>query len=208
MYTGITQGTFPVVRLENVGRRRDLTVELSPKLTEGLELGASVAIDGVCMTVAGISGERILFQAVEETLTRTTLGSLEVGSKVSVERSARFGQENGGHEVSGHVMGTGLVTEVQAIDGAHSLRIQVPKEWKPFILLKGFIAVDGSSLTVAHVYEDGFDVHLIPETIRLTNLGNKRPGDRVNIELDARTVAIVETVERVLAGRGNDRQGP
>lgn len=201
MFTGITQGTFPVVALAKVARRLDLTVELDPKLTEGLELGASVALDGVCMTVAGISGERILFQAVEETLSCTTLGSLEVGSKLSVERSARVGRENGGHEVSGHVRGTGLITEVQAIDGAYSVRIQVPKEWLPFILLKGFIAVDGSSLTVAHLYEDGFDVHLIPETLRLTNLGNKRPGDRVNIELDARTVAIVETVERVLAER-------
>ena len=201
MYTGITAGTFPIVALERGAGRLDLTVGLSSELREGLKVGASVAVDGVCLTVVSWNDQGVLFHAVAETLERTTLGSLVVGSRVAVERSFQYGQEMGGHEVAGHVIGTGVVTDVRINGAAHQLSIGVPKDWMRFIFEKGFIAVDGSSLTVGQVREDGFDLHLIPETIRLTNLGAKRPGDRVNIELDARTVAIVETVERVLARR-------
>lgn len=201
MFTGITMGTFPIVALERGEGRMDMTIGLSAELREGLKVGASVAVDGVCLTVVSWGEQGVLFHAVEETLQRTTLGSLGVGSLVSVERSFQYGQELGGHEVSGHVMGTGVVAAVHSSGGVHQLSLDVPGDWMRFIFEKGFIAVDGSSLTVGRVRENGFDLHLIPETIRLTNLGNKRPGDRVNIELDARTVAIVETVERVLARR-------
>ena len=121
---------------------------------------------------------------------------------MAVERSARVGDEIGGHDVAGHVIGTGEVAEVVEEGETRSLRIAVPSEWMRFILKKGFVAVDGSSLTVGEVDPTGsFWIHLIPETLRLTRLGDRQPGDRLNIELDARTVAIVETVERVLAER-------
>jgi riboflavin synthase len=216
MFTGITRGTFPITEIEAKPDLATFVVELDGELTAGLERGASVLIDGVCQTVTDISGHRVSFDAIQETLARTTLADLEVGRKVAVERSVRVGDEIGGHDVAGHVNGTGSVAEVRQDGSVFDLRITVPGAWMSAILEKGFIAVDGSSLTVGEVVEadghadgqaDGqgsFWVHLIPETLRLTNLGSRRVGDRVNIELDARTVAIVRTVERVLEAR----QGP
>ena len=203
MFTGITRGTFEVSRAE---RRDDLlryAVKLAPELLEGLRAGASVSIDGVCQTVTGIAGDEVQFDAIRETLDKTTLGALRAGCRVSVERSFRVGDEIGGHEVSGHVVGTGRVATIRDRDDVYDLEIEIPEEWLKYIQTKGFIAVDGSSLTIGEVDRRGrFWIHLIPETLRLTNLGRKRVGDRVNIELDARTVTIVDTVERVLAERG------
>jgi riboflavin synthase len=188
-----------------VERRPDLlryTVALPAALREGLKVGASVSIDGVCETVVSIDGDDVLFEAIRETLDKTTLGALAAGSKVSVERSYRIGDELGGHEVAGHVTCTGTIDAVQRQGDVCDLRVGVPSALMRYILPKGFIAVDGSSLTVGTTDARGsFDLHLIPETVRLTNLGDKRVGDRVNVELDARTVAIVDTVERVLAAR-------
>jgi riboflavin synthase len=202
MYAGITRGTRRVVEKRSFEGRIDLVVELEKDLSVNLELGASVACDGVCLTVAGIDGTRALFQVVAETLERTTLGALDVGSVVSVERSYRVGDELGGHELAGHIIGTGCISEVRREGGRHDLRVSVPREWMKYIFPKGFIAVDGSSLTVGDTDPAGsFALHLIPETLRLTKFGSKGVGDRVNIELDARTVAIVDTVERVLEQR-------
>jgi riboflavin synthase len=202
MFTGITRGTFVVTRAE---RRPDLlrfAVALSDELIDGLRTGASVAIDGVCQTVVAIEGHEVVFEAIRETLDKTTLGELEPSVRVSVERSYRIGDELGGHEVAGHVVGTGLVRTVRNTGDVCDLCIAVPQTWMKYILPKGFIAVDGSSLTVGETSPAGsFMLHLIPETLRLTNLGHKRADDRVNVELDPRTVAIVDTVERVLAER-------
>lgn len=202
MYSGITRGTRKVVEKRSFEGHVDVVVDLGPELSAKLELGASVALDGVCLTVAGLDGSRVLFQAIPETLERTTLGSLEVGSAVSVERSYRVGDELGGHEVAGHVTGTGRVAAIVRDGGRFDLRVSVPSEWMKYIFPKGFIAVDGSSLTVGATYPEGaFDLHLIPETLRLTKFGMRAVGDRVNIELDWRTVAIVDTVERTLERR-------
>ena len=199
MFTGITRGIYPVARVE---RRADLLsfwVQLPTRLLEGLESGASVAIDGVCQTVVEIDGNRVKFEAIRETLDRTTLGDLRADSLVSVERSFKVGDEIGGHEVSGHIIGTGTVHRIEVDGDVYSLEIQVPAEWMKYIQPKGFIAVDGSSLTVGKTSDDGrFWLHLIPETLRLTNLGGKKPGERVNIELESRTVTIVDTVERLV----------
>lgn len=203
MYTGITRGTFPVVSTRRSDSSLTYVVELSPELSAGLQPGASVAIDGVCQTVVALDGTRVTFDAIEETLRLTTLDALRQGDHVSVERSYRIGDELGGHELAGHIIGVGRVAEAHAAGEGRDLWIEVPADWMRFILEKGFIAVDGSSLTVGEVDPAGrFALHLIPETLRLTKLGDKAVGDRVNIELDARTVAIVETVERVLAQRG------
>lgn len=202
MFSGITRGTRSVVERRSIEGRLDVLIDLGTDLARGLELGASVSVDGVCLTAAELDGTRALFQIIPETLERTTLGQLQVGSTVSVERSYRVGDEIGGHEVSGHITGTGSIAAIRRDGGRHTLTISVPEAWMKYILPKGFIAVDGSSLTVGDTDGSGrFDLHLIPETLRLTNLGKKQLGDRVNVELDARTVAIVDTVERVLAQR-------
>jgi len=200
MYTGITRGLFPVVAVEREPALLRYDVDLGA-YADGLEPGASVSIDGVCQTVVHKAGGRVRFDAIAETLARTTLGSLAVGSKVSVERSARVGDELGGHDVAGHVIGTAEVIDVRRDGHDVALTLRVPADWMRYVQPKGFIAVDGSSLTVGQTTAESFTIHLIPETLRLTNFGTRRVGDRVNIELDARTVAIVDTVERVVAER-------
>jgi riboflavin synthase len=206
MYTGITRGTRRIVAVQPRAHGLRYEVDFGPELASGLEPGASVSIDGVCQTVVGIDSDRVAIDAIRESLERTTLDRLAVGRAVAVERSARAGDEIGGHEVWGHVAGTGVVCAVTTDPARRSLRIEGPAVWRPALLEKGFVAVDGSSLTVCDLEIDQercrFTVNLIPETIRLTNLGDKRVGDRVNVELDARTMAIVETVERVLHERG------
>lgn len=207
MFTGITQGTFEVRETHMRGTVLTYTVELADTLTAGLAIGASVAIDGVCQTVIRVAGRLVTFEAIAETLARTTLGTLVPGCRVNVERSLRAGDEIGGHEVSGHVLCTGRIAEVDAAEGTHNLAIEVPQVFMRYILSKGFVAIDGCSLTVGAIDPQGrFWVHLIPETVRVTNLGNKRIGDQVNVEPDTRTVAIVETVERVLDARYASKQ--
>jgi len=201
VFTGITRGTFEVVSVEREPGLLRYAVDLGD-YGAGLELGASVSIDGVCQTVVALDGSVARFDAIQETLDKTTLDELEAGTLVSVERSARVGDEIGGHDVSGHVRGTGRIAET--VEDGHEVKlvIAVAPEWMKYVLPKGFIAVDGSSLTVGETDPAGrFSVYLIPETLRLTNLGNKKVDDRVNIELDPRCVAIVDTVERVLDQR-------
>lgn len=202
MFTGITRGTFEVVEVEREPNLLRYAVRLDWNLIAGLATGASVAIDGVCQTVVSLRGRDVFFEAIRETLDRTTLGVLDKGQLVAVERSYKIGDEVGGHEVAGHVTGTGVVRDLRVNGHEVVMTIGVPTAWMKYILPKGFIAVNGSSLTVGATDPSGhFDVHLIPETLKLTTLGRKEDGDRVNIELDARTVAIVDTVERVLEER-------
>jgi riboflavin synthase len=204
VFTGITRGAFEVTLVEREPGLVRYTVPLG-ELAQGLSVGASVSVDGVCQTVVAAEGGRATFEAVAQTLAVTTLDTLEPGRRVSIERALRAGDELGGHEVSGHVYGTGRVARVVRQGARHELWTEVPASWGKYILARGFIALDGSSLTVADVTHESsvttFSVHLVPETLRITLLGHKSVGDRVNVELDARTIAIVDTVERVLAER-------
>jgi riboflavin synthase len=139
----------------------------------------------VCLTLVERAGTRLSFEVIAETQSLTTLGELHVGRRVSIERSAKVGDELGGHDVYGHVIGIGTIVGTERVGEQLDLTIEVPTSWMKLILHKGFIALDGSSLTVGNVDPKGrFDVHLIPKTLRLTNFANKRVGDRVNVELD------------------------
>jgi riboflavin synthase len=200
MYSGITKGLFEVVFFLKKPGLIHYTVNLSPDLTQGLNPGDSVSVDGVCQTVVQLEGTRVCFHAIQETLDKTTLNTLYQGAWVSIERSLRWGDEMGGHEVSGHVFGTGVIHQkIADIEHNLTLVIQCNPAWMKYILPKGFIAVDGSSLTVGETKpEQGlFNLHLIPETLRLTNFMNKNTKDRVNIEFDHKTKTIVDTVERL-----------
>lgn len=202
MYSGITRGVYPVTAVEARPGVTRLSIGLTPALLADLACGASVSVDGVCLTVVAFDAHGATFEAIAETTGRTTLGELRTGSLVSIERSCRVGDELGGHDVFGHVIGTGRVRARNVVGEQLDLTIEVPPAWMKYILPKGFIALDGSSLTVSEARgADHFTVHLIPETVRLTKFGDRQVGDRVNVELDARTVAIVDTVERVLVER-------
>lgn len=205
MFTGITRGLFSIVSVEREPALLRYGVRLDA-YGEGLELGASVSIDGCCQSVVRWEDGIAYFDAIAETLEKTTLDELEVGAKVSVERSAKVGDEIGGHDVSGHIRGTGRIAARK--DAGHEVHVDiaVPQVWRRYLMTKGFVAIDGSSLTVGEIWDEGdesiFRLYLIPETLRLTNLGSKEAGQRVNVELDPRTVTIVDTVERVLAEKG------
>ena len=195
MYTGIVSGTAPVIAVADGEGIRALTIDLDG-FSEGLQIGASVALDGVCMTVVSMEGTEVRFDAIEETLGRTTLGMATQGHRVNVERSLRMGDELGGHILSGHVMTTAkIIGRIERGEGL-DIVIENPLEARPYILEKGFIAVDGMSLTIGEVSDEGFALHIIPETLRITTIGDKGVGDSVNIEIDSRTQAVVETVMR------------
>jgi riboflavin synthase len=201
MFTGIVQGTAEV---ESIQRREGLhthVIRLPPGLAQGLVPGASVAHNGCCLTVVSVDGDRASFDLMQETLRITNLGLLREGDRVNVERAARFGDEIGGHLMSGHVMCTAEVTRVLEGANNHQLWLRLPQALMRYVLVKGFIGVDGISLTVGEVSAEAFCVNLIPETLARTNIAARRPGDRVNIEIDPQTQAVVDTVERVLAAR-------
>lgn len=194
MFTGIVQGTGSVHSIEG-DSTRTFTIQIPS--TDGLEVGGSVSIDGVCLTATSI-GQQVTFDVIPETIHRTTLGSLKPGDSVNVERALKFGDELGGHLLSGHIMGTAHISKVHDQD----YTICCPPEMSDYIQEKGYIAVDGISLTIGETDGNGgFDVHIIPETLRLTTLGNKAVGDRVNIEIDAMTQAVVETTKRMMEQR-------
>jgi riboflavin synthase len=196
MYTGIVQGAFEVVEINRKTDFMSFAVRFPPELLEDLAPGTSVNIDGVCQTVVQVDGNKVWFDAMIETLRRTTLGELNQGDKVNVERSARVGQENGGHEIAGHVDGMLEVIEVHESEDNLFVAFRVPEAYRRYIFDKGFLSVHGCSLTVTNFDREAgtFEVYLIPETLRLTNLGYKKVGGSVNFEIDRRTQAIVDTV--------------
>ncbi len=196
MYTGIVQGAFEVVEIRRKTDFMSYAVQFPPELLEDLGPGASVNIDGVCQTVVKVDGSKVWFDAMIETLRRTTLGELNRGDKVNVERSAQVGQENSGHEIAGHVDGTLEVIEVRESEDNLCQVYRVPEAYRRYIFDKGYLSVHGCSLTVTNFDREAgtFEVYLIPETLRLTNLGSKKVGGSVNFEIDRRTQAVVDTV--------------
>ncbi len=203
MYTGIIQALCPVVEMIDKPGLKSFVVELPIHLLNGLQIGASVSIDGTCFTVTNIDGVRVSFDAMQETLAKTTVGQLTQGDQVNIERSAKMGDEIGGHPMSGHVSTMAEIIDVQQSENNKAMTFKVDPSWMKFIFSKGFIGLDGASLTVvdADKTTGTFKIHFIPETLRLTRFGAKKVGERVNVEIDPQTQVIVETVERVLADR-------
>ncbi|RAH06881.1 MAG: riboflavin synthase [Methanobacteriota archaeon] len=196
MFTGIVLGTAAVVGVSEEESFRRISIDLR-NYSEGLEIGASVALDGVCMTVVSIDGDVVSFEAIGETTDRTTLGDLVRGSLVNIERSLKVGDELGGHILSGHVMTTAKIVSIKGRGGGLDMQVESPSDIRQFIMEKGYIAVDGMSLTIGKVLEDRFALHIIPETIRATTIGSKVEGDKVNLEIDSKTQAVVETMLRM-----------
>lgn len=203
MYTGIVYGAYNLCGLEQMPGLSRLTMQLDNALVAGLEIGASVGLNGVCMTVTGIDGSKVHFDAMQETLSLTTLGQLRLGDAVNVERSASQGAEIGGHLISGHVDGVAELVARDEPENNCTMTFQLPAAMTKYVFKKGFIGLHGCSLTVAEMdrQRSCFSVCLIPETLRVTNLSDLKVGDKVNIEVDRQTQVIVDTVERVMAER-------
>ena len=205
MFTGIVQGVARVAQLGDRAGLRALGLELPPGFTAGLAVGASVSVDGTCLTVTALHGDNVAeFDVMQQTLALTTLGALAEGSRVNVERAAKDGAEIGGHPLSGHVDFTARVAEVRRPENNHVLRIDVPAPWMRYVFAKGYIAVNGASLTVAEAGREAggagwFEVWLIPETLRMTSFGDKQAGDALNIEIERSTQVMVDTVRDAVA---------
>ena len=199
MFTGIVQGHCQVVETADDGGVRRLTVALA-ELADGLETGASVALNGTCVTATAVSKGNARFDLVRETTSLTNLGTLRPGDRVNVERSFRIGDEVGGHILSGHVACAVPVAAVRESEGHRLVSVTVGAPWSRYLMPKGFIALDGASLTIAELDRESgtATVSLIPETLARTGLGTVAVGDRLNLEVDSRTQAVVDTVREVL----------
>ena len=203
MFTGIIQGKFSVTKIIDKPGLRSFCVNVSSEFVEGVKLGASVSVDGVCLTVTKIEDKQLWFDAMKETFRKTTVGLLKEGDCVNVERSARMGDEIGGHILSGHISTTAEIIEIYESENNKAMTFCVDPQWMAFIFSKGFIGLDGASLTVvdADRTRGTFQVWFIPETLRLTRFGEKKKGDRVNVEIDSMTQTIVETVKQYFNGQ-------
>lgn len=205
MFTGIVQAKVKVSEISDQQQFRRLSLEVPSQLLQNLERGASISVNGTCLTATEFNQQQPLghvsFDVIDETLAKTNLGVLTTGSFVNFERSLTFGREIGGHLVSGHVHGSALILAVEQSGANWRVDIELKPEFKNYVLSKGFISIDGISLTVGEVTASSFSLHLIPETLEVTTLGQRKAGDRVNIELDQQTVTIVDTVERVLTAK-------
>lgn len=201
MFTGIVQGKYRVSEANYYPERVRYAIDYPESALKDLKIGASVSIDGTCQTVVQIDHDssKIWFDAIQETLTCTTLGKIAKNRWVNVERSVRWGDEIGGHLLSGHICSTAQLEKRLEKSDYVILKFQCAKHWMKYFFPKGFIALDGVSLTLVDVDTKGaFSVHLIPETLRMTVLGSKSEGDRVNIEIDSRTQMVVDTVQRMM----------
>jgi riboflavin synthase len=198
MFTGIIEaiGTVREFVRRTGGARTSIA---AGPLVEGLRAGDSIAVDGACLTATAITGDGFTCDLSDETLRRTTLGSLRAGSRVNLERPLRLGDRLGGHLVAGHVDAVGEIVSRTPEGDGEFWRFRFPREWAPLLVMKGSIAVDGISLTVADLTRDTFGAALIPHTLRHTTLGSKRAGDPVNLEADL----LAKHVARLLAGRSD-----
>ena len=206
MFTGIVQRACPISAIEREEGMIHLTIDLGAELARGLERGASVSVAGTCLTAIDFDLDAgwVRFDVIAESLRRTTLGELAVGELVNIERAATIGDEIGGHLLSGHVHGVAEVVDITRPANNHEVTMRVDPEVARFIFSKGYIALDGCSLTIVEVDREAstFSVHLIPETLERTTFGAREVGGRINVEVDAQTLAVVETVDAALAARG------
>jgi riboflavin synthase len=194
MFTGIIEELGRVRAVHPNGGGARIEIVATDVLADAV-IGASIAVNGCCLTVVELGESWWAADAVTETLTRTSLGALTIGDPVNLERPLRLDDRLGGHVVQGQVDGVGeLVDRGGLPDGSTRMRFSAPAQLLRYIVEKGSITVDGISLTVASLHDDGFDVAVIPHTLEVTNLGTKQPGARINLEVDV----LAKYVERLL----------
>ena len=206
MFTGIVQGIGTIISIDKKSTSSTFSIDLG-QLSSQLSLGSSVSIDGVCMTVTSQKDTMVFFDAIQETLSRTTLGQSVEGDIVNLERALKMGDELGGHLLSGHIMCKSSVISRKNNGEGVDLEISLNDELKPYIMEKGYIAIDGISLTIGKVNQNTFNLHLIPETLERTTINSKIEGSLVNIEIDSITQAVVSTVTSIMENQLNLNEG-
>lgn len=204
MFSGIVQTALHVQEVIKQEEFASFLYQFPHEYAQGLKVGASVAQNGVCLTVRTLEENadgsyQVSFDVISKTLMVTNLADIKAGDSVNIERAARFGDEIGGHVVSGHVYGCIKVLSVEQNALNMSITFERPAELRPYLLNKGFAALNGCSLTIAEVTDDTFTVYLIPETRDVTVFGSTKVGDKVNLEIDPSTQATVDTLKELMA---------
>ena len=201
MFSGIVSYKAKIV---NVKRHNDyvgLIIKSPAGFNAQLKKGASISVNGVCLTSKDSGKNNLKFDVIEETLKKTNLNSVVKGDIVNLERSIKASTEIGGHLMSGHIHFTAKVKKIIKKDNTKDMSISLPREYSDYVMEKGYIGVNGCSLTIGSVLKNSFNIHLIPETLKITNLNNLSEGDELNIEIDQTTITIVNTVKKTLAAQ-------
>ena len=201
MFSGIVQETGKVIGFVKEKDIYNLSIECSSEFISDLKKGASISVDGVCLTVKDENPEILRFDLVEETIKRTNFQNIKTGDNVNLERSLKMGDEIGGHPVSGHIHGISKVISIDKRDQSWDVKFSVESFMHDYMLHKGYVAINGCSLTVGEVSNESFMIHLIPETLSITNLFQLEQDSIVNIELDQNTIIIADTVKKYLDGK-------
>ena len=198
MFSGIVQTVGKIESIKDKNHIKTIRIETHGNYLEDIAIGQSVSVDGVCLSLVKKNNKYCEFEAVEETVNRTTLGSYKQGSKVNLEKSLKFGDTVGGHFVSGHIHTRGRIVEVELVGESKNILIEIEEKWIKYLTEKGYISVNGASITIGKVSKNTFYVHLIPETLKTTNLDELIYDNYVNLEFDQTTIAIVDTTERLI----------
>ena len=201
MFSGIVQEAGKVIGFVKEKDIYNLSIECSSEFISDLKKGASISVDGVCLTVKDENPEILRFDLVEETIKRTNFQNIKTGDNVNLERSLKMGDEIGGHPVSGHIHGISKVISIDKRDQSWDVKFSVESFMHDYMLHKGYVAINGCSLTVGEVSNESFMIHLIPETLSITNLFQLQQNSIVNVELDQNTVVIADTVKKYLDGK-------
>jgi riboflavin synthase len=201
MFTGIVSGKGHVQKIVSYGDYISLIIKAPKDFSKNLIKGASVAVNGVCLTVKKGKTDILEFDVIEETLQKTNLKDISKSSKVNLERSMTAKTEIGGHLVSGHIHGTGEVLKVINRQATKDLQIKIPTSLREYFFYKGYVALDGCSLTIGKVLKTSFYIHLIPETVSVTTFKDIKKGDLINIEVEQSTINTVETVKKIMSQR-------
>ena len=198
MFSGIVQTIGKIKSIKDKNHIKTIRIETNGDYLEDIAIGQSVSVDGVCLSLVKKNNEYCEFEAVEETINRTTLGSYMQGTKVNLEKSLKFGDTVGGHFVSGHIHTRGRIVEVELVGESKNILVEIEEKWIKYLTEKGYISVNGASITIGKVSKNTFYVHLIPETLKTTNLDELIYDNYVNLEFDQTTIAIVDTTERLI----------
>ncbi|MDC1360737.1 riboflavin synthase subunit alpha [Gammaproteobacteria bacterium] len=201
MFTGIVSGQGIIHKIKNNVDYASITIKAPAGFSKNLKRGASVAVNGVCLTAKKGATDLLEFDVITETLEKTNFKLLSKGNKVNLERSMKADTEIGGHLVSGHIHGVGIIKSINDRGQTKDLRIQPPSSLMEYLFYKGYVGLNGCSLTIGKVFKSSFDIHLIPETIKVTNFQKMKKGDLINIEIDQTTINTVETIKKIMLER-------
>ena len=201
MFTGIVSGHGYIHKIKNNVDYASITIKAPAGFSKDLKRGASVAVNGVCLTAKKGATDLLEFDVITETLEKTNFRLLSKGNKVNLERSMKANTEIGGHLVSGHIHGVGVIKSINDRGQTKDLRIQPPASLMEYLFYKGYVGLNGCSLTIGKVFKSSFNIHLIPETIKVTNFQKMKKGDLINIEIDQTTINTVETIKKIMLER-------